>query len=315
MDNYDGLVERIASASGLGRDEIEKRVEAKRAKLSGLISKEGAAQIIAAELNISFDNVDLKISEIVPGMKKVNVVGKVINLFPVREFERNGRAGKVMNFFIADETSNVRVVLWDTNHIDLFEKGLVKKDDVVEIKNASTRDSEIHLGSFSEIKKSDKVLAEVKTERVVKEEEIDKLVQGQSVKVRGVVVQMFNPRFFNVCPECGKKVTQDGEAHTCAEHGKVLPKERVLINFVLDDGSESVRVVLFSEQLEKLVSQESLKTTEGATIFREDLMGSELWLSGNVRKNQLFNNIEIIGQDVEKVEVNKLIEKLEKTST
>ncbi len=311
MDNYDGLVERIASAANLEKSEIERRVEAKRAKLSGLISKEGAAQIVASELQISFDNVDLKISEIVPGMKKVNVLGKIINLFPVREFERNGRKGKVLNFIIADETSNVRVVLWDTNHIELFEKGNIKQDDVVEIKNATTRDSEIHLSSFAEIKKSDKVLVEVKTEKVVKEEMIENIVQGQSVKLRGVVVQMFSPRFFNVCPECGKKVTPEGESHSCAEHGKVLPKERVLINFVLDDGSESVRVVLFSEQLEKLVSQDALKTPEGVTVFRDDFLGSEYWISGNVRKNQLFNNVEIIGQDVEKVNPEDIIKKLE----
>jgi replication factor A1 len=311
MDNYNALVERIASASGLEKAEIERRVEAKRSKLSGLISKEGAAQIISAELNVSFDNVDLKISEIVPGMKKVNVVGKVINLFPVREFERNGKQGKVLNFILADETSNTRVVLWDTNHISLFENGTINKGDVVEIKNGSTRDSEIHLGSFSEIKKSDKILSDVKTEKVVKEETIENVVQGQSVKVRGVVVQMFAPRFFNVCPDCGKKVTPDGDSHSCAEHGKVLPKERSLVNFVLDDGTESIRVVLFSEQLEKLVSQEALKTPEGLTIFREDLLGSELWVSGNIRKNQLFNNIEIIGQDVEKVNPDELVRKLE----
>ena len=91
MQNYDLLVERIAKAAGLEKDDVERRVEAKKAKLSGLISKEGAAQIIAAELGINFEDQDLKISELMAGMRKVNVVGKVINLFPVREFEKNGR--------------------------------------------------------------------------------------------------------------------------------------------------------------------------------------------------------------------------------
>ena len=51
MQNYDLLIERIAKASGLEKEEVERKVEAKKAKLSGLISKEGAAQIIAAELS------------------------------------------------------------------------------------------------------------------------------------------------------------------------------------------------------------------------------------------------------------------------
>ena len=87
MQNYDLLIERIAKAANLEKSEIEERVEAKKAKLSGLISREGAAQIIAAELGINFENQDLKISEMMPGMRRVNVIGKIINLFPVREFE------------------------------------------------------------------------------------------------------------------------------------------------------------------------------------------------------------------------------------
>ena len=91
MENYDLLIERIAKSSGLAKEEIETKLEAKKAKLSGLISKEGAAQIIAAELGVSFEDQDLKISELIPGMRKVNVIGKVIQIFPVREFEKNGK--------------------------------------------------------------------------------------------------------------------------------------------------------------------------------------------------------------------------------
>ena len=52
--DYEDLVDLICEKSGLSREEIERRIEAKRAKLSGLISKEGAAQIIASELGIDF---------------------------------------------------------------------------------------------------------------------------------------------------------------------------------------------------------------------------------------------------------------------
>ena len=53
--NYDKIIEKISKSSGLEKEEIERRIAAKRAKLAGLISKEGAAQVIAAELGISFD--------------------------------------------------------------------------------------------------------------------------------------------------------------------------------------------------------------------------------------------------------------------
>lgn len=311
MENYDALINRMVTVSGLEKEEIERKIEARKAKLSGLISKEGAAQIIAAELGVTFDNVQLKVSELMPGMRKANFVGKVINLFPIREFERNGQPGKVANLIVADDTGSVRVVLWDTNHIALIEDGTIQQDTVVQVDNASIRDGEAHLSSFSEIKTSEVEMGEIKTGRSVQEKTLAEIQNGMSIKVRGIVAQMYAPRFFNVCPECGKKAEQDSEGYTCKEHGKVQPKERSLINFIIDDGTEATRVVLFSDQIAKLVAEESLKTPEGLALFREDFLGVEVWLTGNVRKNQLFNSIEIIGTDVEKVNVQELIKELE----
>ena len=312
MQNYDLLVERIAKSAGLEKDEIERRVEAKKATLSGLISQEGAAQIIAAELGISFEDQDLKINELMSGMKRVNVVGKVINLFPVRAYSKNGREGKVANFVIADETGNTRVVLWDVHHIELIENGAVKQGDVVEIKNGSTRDSEIHLSGFSELKKSSVVFDSVKSEVMVGEGSLSEIRQGQNIKVRGVVVQVFQPRFYSVCPECNKKVVPTDETFKCAEHGVVTPKKRAILNFVLDDGTETMRVVMFSDQIGSLIPEEDLKDTGKATAFRDDFLGTEIYLSGLVKRNQLFNNLEIVASGVEKVDVEKLIVELDK---
>lgn len=312
MEKYELLIEKISTASGLEISEIEKRVEEKKAKLSGLISKEGAAQIIAAELGISFEDQDLKINELMAGMRKVNVIGKIINLFPVREFEKNGVKGKVANFVIADETGNTRVVLWDLKHISMIENEEIKQGDVVSIKNGSTRDSEIHLSGFSEISKSNEVMENVKTEREVNEVSLVDARQGQNVRIRGIVVQIFQPRFYSVCPECNKKVIAEGEGFNCAEHGKVNAKERGILNFVLDDATETMRVVMFSDQINLLIPEEDLKDAEKAMAFRDDFLGTEVYLSGLVKRNQLFNNLEIVASNVEKVDVEKLIVELEK---
>ena len=121
MDNYQKLVERIAQSQKITVEEIDRKVEAKRAKLSGLVSKEGAAQIVAAELGINFDQERMKIRELVHGMRKANVLGKVLQIFPIREYSKNGKSGKVANLRIADDTGNAKTVLWDTNHISLIE--------------------------------------------------------------------------------------------------------------------------------------------------------------------------------------------------
>jgi len=311
-ENYEKILEKIAKTASLEKEEIERRVEAKRAKLAGLISKEGAAQVIAAELGISFENEKFKINELLPGMKKVNITGKIINLFPVRTFTtKKGDQGKVANLVIADETSNIKVVLWDVNHIALIEKGDVSDGNIVDIANGSMRDNEIHLGSFSELKLSNDVLDEVNTEKIVKEKDIIDFRVGDSSSVRAFIVQAFEPKFFNVCSECKKKVTPEGENFTCKEHGKVLPEKRALINIVLDDGTETTRCVLFHETLNQLGLTE-LENADMLTQQRENLLGKEMVFSGNVRINKFFNNPEFIVDEVKEINLDDLISKLEK---
>lgn len=303
--NYEKIIEKIANSSGLEKEEIERRIEAKRAKLSGLISKEGAAQIIAAELGISFDNEKLKINELLSGMRKVNVVGKVINLSPVRTFTtKKGDKGKVANLFIADNTSNIKVVLWDTNHIALIEKGDIVKDKVVEIVNASMRDNELHLGSFSELKLSDEIFDNVKTERIVNEKKISDFKINDNASARAFVVQSFPPRFFEINKETGKKITDEEKAKG------VYFEKRALINIVLDDGTESIRAVLFHENLPKIGLSE-LEDPEKISFQREDLLGKEFIFSGNVRMNKFFNNEEFIINDIKEVDLDGLIKNLE----
>ncbi|GAH26143.1 unnamed protein product, partial [marine sediment metagenome] len=283
-----------AKTAGLEKEEIEKRVEIKREKLSGLISKEGAAQVIAAELGISFNNEKLKIDELLPGMRRVNVVGKVINLISVRTFTtKKGEEGKVANLLLADDTSNIRIVLWDLNHVELIEKGEIVEGKVIEITNANMRDNELHLGNFSELKLSNEVLEDVKTERVVKEKNIIDFKTNDSVNVRAFIVQAFEPRFFNVCSECKKKVVPEAEDFVCGEHGKVIPEKRALINIVLDDGTETIRSVLFHERLSDLGLTE-LEDTEKLSNQKENILGKEMIFSGNVRINKFFNNPEFI---------------------
>lgn len=308
LQNYEQLIEKIAKASGLEKEEIDRKVEAKCAKLSGLISKEGSAQIVASELGISFDNEKMKISEIVSGMKKVNIVGKIIRLNAVREFvTKNGTPGKVLSMTVADDSGNVRVVLWDTNHIALFEESKIVDGQVVEITNAAVRNDEVHLSGFSDIKSSVEVIEDVQTAMRVVEKKIIDFKPGENVKLRGVVAQVFDPRFFEVCPECSKKVVEN----KCVTHGTVIGQKRALLSVVLDDGSENMRGVMFSEQINNFgISDEEVNNPELFLKKKEELMGEEMFFSANVRNNKLFNTTELVINNVEKVDVDQLIESL-----
>jgi len=308
MDNYDQLVERISSSAGISSEEIERKVEAKRAKLSGLVSKEGAAQIVAAELGINFDQEKMKISQLVHGMKRINITGKILRIFPVREFNKNGRSGKVANLQVADDSSNTRVVLWDTNHISLIENEKLKEGDVIEISNGSVRDSEIHLSSFSDIKKSKEKIDNVITEKVYASKNLKDVKSGENLKVRALIVQMFEPRYFEVCPDCGKKVVDS----ICVSHDKVVPKKRALLNLVLDDGSETIRCVLFGEDINKLgLSDEEIFSLEEFSKKRDSFIGEEKIFTGNIRSNKLYNTTEMIIDGVNDFDPSEIIKELE----
>lgn len=308
MDNYQKLIERISKASAFPLEEIERKVEAKKAKLSGLISKEGAAQIVAAELGINFDNEKLKISEIVQGMKRVNVVGKIIHLNPIREFNKNGREGKVASFTLADESSNIRTVLWDTNHIALLEKGKIKENDIVEISNAAMRNSELHLSSFADIKLSKETIEKVIEQKIVSEKKLKEMKVGDFLKTRALIVKSFEPRYFEICPECNKKAL-DGE---CKIHGKISPVKRAVLSIILDDGTNTTRSVLFGEQINKLgLTNEEIFSLEVYEKAKHKIIGEEKIFSGQVRINTFSNEPEISISDIEEVNPDLLIKELE----
>lgn len=289
-------------------NELDDKVTAKQQKISGLISKEGAAQIVAAELGISLDSEKSKINELATGMKRVNVVGKIINLYPVRSFTRNGKEGKVANLVIADETSNTKVVLWDLNHIELIESGKIIDGSVIEIVNASSRENEIHLGNFSELKLSSETFEKVQTERIFKEKEIRDFKVSDNIRTRAFIVQVFEPRFFYVCPDCKKKVVSEGENFICNEHGKVVSEKRALMNLVLDDGTETIRSVLFHEKIKELGIENAEEFSEEE---KQKLLGKEMVFSGVVRMNKFFENPELTMEGAKEVNVDDLILKLE----
>lgn len=314
---YEQLVEKIAKQSGLDKEQIERRVEAKRAKLSGLITKEGAAQVVAAELGINFDRQKVKVSELLSGMRKVSVTGKIMELYPVRSFKKGEKEGKVATFLLADETASVRTVLWDTKHIKMIEDGELSMASVIEVKDASVRDGELHLSSLSALAPSKEKIEAVNTTEIMQEKPIAAIKPNDKARIRAAIIQIFEPRFFAVCPECFLKLTQEENRFVCTKHNTVIPKYRVILTAIVDDGTENIRAIFFSDAIYKLlsISEADIEKVKEPGFWlqrKEELLGKELWLSGRARTNKLFGNLEFIISDVSEVNVEELIEKLNK---
>jgi len=303
MDPYVQLLERIAHAAKLSLEEVERKVEGKRAKLSGLVSREGAAQIVAAELGVNFDKEQFTIVEL-PGVKRANFVGQIISIAPVRSYSKNGREGKVGNLTLGDASGTIRCVLWDTAHISLVEQGTLHVGDTLEISNGMMRNGEVHLSSFADIKQSSVKLSGVQMQAVASPKRIEELQPGMKAQVRAFVVQVFEPRYFEVCSECGKRMGEGG----CAVHGAVQAKKRALLSLVMDDGTESCRAVLFNDQIMQLgLHEEEIYSLESFALKKLSLLGEEHVFTGSFRQNTLYNTSEFMVESLAPVVASELL--------
>lgn len=303
------IVEKIKEKSGLSESDINSKIEDKKKQLSGLISDEGAAHIIANELGIKlFEEVSgkLQIKNILAGMRDVETVGMVQQVSPINEFQRqDGNTGKVANLVIADETGSIRVVLWGAQ-TELVKD--VKEGNVVKIISGYVKENnnriEVHLNDKSKliINPEGEVIKEVK-QFSSKRKKINELKENDNdIELLGTIVQAFEPRFFEVCPQCNKRVRQRDEGFFCEEHKVITPAYSYVLNAVLDDGTETVRAVFFKKQAENLLEMDQNKILEykdAPERFEEvknTLLGNIIKVVGRVNKNELFDRIEFVAR-------------------
>ncbi len=93
--SYQDIVKRINQETNISEQEIELKVKEKLSKLSDLITKEGAAHIVAHDLGVKiFQPVGkLTIDKLISGMNSVNLLCKIVKIFGVREFKTEKRQG------------------------------------------------------------------------------------------------------------------------------------------------------------------------------------------------------------------------------
>jgi replication factor A1 len=312
----DDFVKKIASESGLPEEKIIEMINEKRDELSGMVSGEGAAHIIAKELGVSLFSGKLKIESIIPGMN-VSVLGRIVNIGGIREFSREGSKGRVANLLIADESGSIRLSLWD-NEIDKL--GDFSLGELVKITGFAREDNtgrpELRLGKFGSIKKSKEEFPSV--EALMKERRYDRknlaeIKENSSASIRASLLQIFEGNiFYYTCPKCNSKLKDS----VCSEHGRVEPDYALVLSGIIDDGSDNMRVVLFGENAERLLN---LSTDEAKRIFDGDgitallsriELGKDFIFEGRVRRNTYFDRLEFVVNNIKNVNVKEEIELL-----
>ncbi len=306
---YERIIERIKNEAKISESEINDKIEQKMKQLSGLISKEGAAHIVANEFGIKlFDSFTgkLQIKNILVGLRNVETVGKVLQTYELREFTKEDRQGKVASLVIGDETGTIRVVLW-SNQADNIKN--IEKDMTVKIVGGYVRDNngiiELHLNDRSQLilNPEGEVIENVK-QYTAERKTIDKLTENENAEILGTIVQIFDPRFFEICPKCSKRVKNVEGAFVCDSHDNVEPDYSYVLNLIVDDGTENIRTVFFRGAMEKIINsnkEKILSYRENPEKFEEiktELLGNIVKINGRVKKNIFFDRLELIANNV-----------------
>jgi len=323
---YEQIIEKIKTEKQLSDTEIKTKIEGKLTQLGDLISKSGAAHIVANELGVKvYDNLSrrIKIKDLMPGLTSVDVLGKVVNVYGIREFKKETREGKVANFLLGDETGVVRVVVWDTNLIKFLEDGTLTVNKVLELKNAYIKENngfkEAHLGNRGSFNFDVTEMVEVKPyqggQQQASLKKIAEASSGEIVQFQGYVVQLFEPRFYDACPECNRKVmVQDGKGR-CEEHGDVVAKKNPVVNFYLDDGSGNVRAVGFRDVASQLLPgvQDMAENIGKFNQVKDEIIGKYVQVQGRVVQNEMFNRQEFIVNSLQEMNASKLMDSVVKS--
>jgi len=184
---YEEVIDRIAAETDLSKDEIIKRINDKVNELGGLITLEGAAHIIARELEINlYDSQQIqklqptKIIDLIDGMNNVTITALIKNIYEPKSFTRkDGTQGAVQNILLVDKTGFCRLVLWD-DQIRQFSDAQLSRGDLVRIIGTYVKESKYD--GVKELSLSSRSQIESDLKNVKKEEFPNSLLSKQKIE-------------------------------------------------------------------------------------------------------------------------------------
>jgi ssDNA-binding replication factor A large subunit len=242
-------------------------------------------------------------------MRNIEVVGRVTQIFEVKEFVRaDNSMGKVGSFVMGDDTGTARVVCWG-NQADTLSKltpGVPIKLSSGMVRENARGYKEIHLNESSKVVLNPvgvaipEVKAAVPTRKTIRE-----LTESEDqVEILGTIVQVFDLKFFEICPSCGVRLKELEGQWVCEEHNIVQPDYAYLLNLYLDDGTENMRIVLFRNQAERLLNKAREEILAFRTApetfepFKTKLLGEQFRFVGRAKHNTFFDRLEFIANQL-----------------
>ena len=332
MDSIDGIIQKVVENSDKNEGDIKKLIEEKQDELSGLVSPEGAAYIVARELGVNLLKAtkrQLKIKNLIPGLRSVDIVARVVRIFEPREWSKGDRSGKVASLILGDDTGTIRLSLWN-EETETVLTGKLSEGDIVRISGAYVKidnrglpDLRLGRGKLEQVEEGKVTLPKLDEIAVTSRsarKEIRDFREGEFCETRACIMQIFSRSrpFYEVCPQCGARLSEDNGRFECKEHGQVEPDFRMVASGVIDDGTANMRVVFFGEMAEKALGrtvkelrEELDKGKSQDDIYRDmESIGKEFIIQGRIKRNDLSGNLEFVANEINDVDVKGEAERL-----
>lgn len=211
LENIEKTKEMITQKSGKDIEEINQLIKTKLEKFAGLLTESGAIIMIAKELRIDL-NLDkithlIKIKELNEGLQNIDVIARVNNVYPEKEFEKNGKKGKLISIIVSDETGEIRLTLWNKDAEIITEKK-VQKGDIILLKNCFVTKWNDRMQLNLSFNGNIELNPEIENTLPKYEKNIKKIVeveQGErDVNVIGRITKLFPEREFETSERKGK---------------------------------------------------------------------------------------------------------------
>ncbi|MFH0836206.1 MAG: hypothetical protein V1834_03520 [Candidatus Micrarchaeota archaeon] len=192
----------------------------------------------------------VKVAALKEGANDVDFMARVLKQGELREFEKGDKKGKVLNLLVGDEGGQIRLALWDRN-AELGSR--MKVGDAVKVEGAYVKHGmnglEANVGWQG-------VIAPALNEAVADKEKsltsttprlaLNELVDGFEAVVEGKVRQVYEARSISKCVSCGKNTDY-------CQCGATKSRGVDLVSIELDDGTQSMRGVLFNSEARELL--------------------------------------------------------------
>ena len=158
--NDEKIIDAILSKnSELNRKKICEELAIEKQKTSNLINDETLLRLIGArygvesEFKTPFDG-KLSISDLIPGLYNVSLIGRIVAIFPIKFFQGN-HPGKLVSLIISDKNNLLRVVMWNEK-TEFIESNNLKPGQILLFSQGYTREDpkgkvELHISQKSKI--------------------------------------------------------------------------------------------------------------------------------------------------------------------